>query len=158
VSKHSLLLCIIAGMVEIGRGDRRGGECADKEEKSRAMERVSVGKSNKKKKKARKFVPGGRIVGGGDLRPPQFRAGGVRTPPAAGCGGRRSPPLPRPSHRGFGKIIWRKRRSRRWESWVEILFFRTAIAGGRLRSSSCESVGHWISVHCRTFCGTICHE
>jgi hypothetical protein len=64
---------MIAGMVEIGRGYRRGDNCVDKEGKLRAMESVSVGKSSKKKKKARKCGPGGPIVGGGDLRPPQFR-------------------------------------------------------------------------------------
>jgi hypothetical protein len=50
------------------------------------------------------------------------------------------------------KCVSGKRRSRRWESWVGILFFRMVIACGRLRSSSCEHVGHWTSVHCRTFC------
>jgi hypothetical protein len=37
---------MIVGMVEIGRGDRRGGECADKEEKSSATARERVRKSN----------------------------------------------------------------------------------------------------------------
>jgi hypothetical protein len=144
-------------MVEIGRGDRRGGKCVEEERQSSHGEGQRL-KIKTIKKELGKLARVGGSWGEGDLRPSQFRAGGVRTPPAAGCGGRRPPPLPRPSHRGVGKIIWRKRRIRRWESWVEILFFRTAIAGGRLRSSSCESVGHWISVHCRTFCGTICHE
>jgi hypothetical protein len=38
---------------------------------------------------------------------------------------------------------------------VGILFFRTGIAGGGLRSSYRKHVGHWISVHCRTFCAEL---
>jgi hypothetical protein len=35
---------MIAGMIEIGRGDPRGGKYAEKEGKLPAMERESVGK------------------------------------------------------------------------------------------------------------------
>jgi hypothetical protein len=37
---------MIAGMVEIGRGDPRGGKCIEKEERLRATERERVRKSN----------------------------------------------------------------------------------------------------------------
>jgi hypothetical protein len=38
---------MIAGMVEIGRGDPRGGKCVEKDGKSRATERERVRKSNR---------------------------------------------------------------------------------------------------------------
>jgi hypothetical protein len=41
---------MIARMVEIGRGDPRGGKCVEKDVKSRATEKENVGKSNQKKK------------------------------------------------------------------------------------------------------------
>jgi hypothetical protein len=36
---------MIAGMVGIGRGDRRGGKCVEKEGKSRVTEKESITKS-----------------------------------------------------------------------------------------------------------------
>jgi hypothetical protein len=57
-------------------------------------------------KKAWTFGPAGPILGEANLRPPQFRAGGVTTLPAAGFGGCRSLPPPRPSHRAVGKVIF----------------------------------------------------
>jgi hypothetical protein len=101
---------MIAEMAEIWRGDPRGGAYVEKEGKSRATERESVGKSNpnNKTKEVGNLARVGGSWGKGDLRPPQFRAAGVRTPPAAGCGGRRSPALPRPSYRAVGKVIFGK--------------------------------------------------
>jgi hypothetical protein len=115
------------------------------------MEKESVGKSNQKSSGC---GPGGRIVGG-DLGPPQFRAGGVRAPPAAGCGWRRSPALPRPSHRWVGQVSFGKASESSVGKVGGNSLLRTVIAGGRSRSSSCKYVGHWISVHCRSFCAEL---
>jgi hypothetical protein len=144
---------MIAGMVGIGGAIREGKMHRERGEVSsnRQGERQKI-KGNQIKNRARTFGPGGRLMGEGDLRPPQFLAGGVRTPPAAGCGLRRSPALPRPEHGAVGKVAFEDASELSVGQLEGILLFRTVIAGGRLRSSSRPHVRHCISVHYRTFC------
>jgi hypothetical protein len=55
---------MIAGVVEIGRGDPRGGKCVEKEGKLPAMGRESVGKSNPVIEKSSEIWPGWADRGG----------------------------------------------------------------------------------------------
>jgi hypothetical protein len=134
---------MIAGMVEIARGDRRGGNSVEKEGSFQQWRRTASENQKRSNKKNEEIWPRWTDREG---------AGGASTLPAARCGGSKSPFLPRPSHHavanvGFGKAS---------ESPVGKLdgnsLFQAAIARGRLRSSSRGHVRCWMSADCWTFC------
>jgi hypothetical protein len=147
---------MIAGIVEIGRGDRRGGKHVEKEGKSRARERESIRKSNKK---SSEIWPGSADRGGGRSASAAVPGGRCENTVVRGLRLAQVPrPFLDPQTAESEKSPSRMPRDCRWESWVGILFFRSVIAGGRLRSSSCEPVVHWISVPYRIFCVEVSPE